>query len=116
MEPSSANLTSYCIALRQELGVGTVSVAIEAQDSPVASHPRAIANLRDGYALTGGGADVHYGHAGSFLWMLEPTTETALQDFGAGSKDHEVADPSSLTAYALALRSRLVSEGLKRRT
>lgn len=60
--------------------------------------------MTDGFALTGGGADVHWRGAGNLLWRLEPTTTTSNQEFAASSKDHDISDLSSIAAYALGIQ------------
>jgi hypothetical protein len=102
--PSPANIRAFAICLREHLPVGQVSVAITSQDSGAAPHPASIADVRPGFALTGGGAEVHWQGAGNLLWKLQPTTTTSRQDFAAASKDHIDPDPSTITAYALGIR------------
>jgi hypothetical protein len=102
--PDPANLHVWAIGLRRNLPVGLVL-----QDTQVGGdggqmpHPLAVASVRPGYALTGGGADVHYNGAGSLLWKLEPATSLD-PTFSVASKDHIDPDPSTITAYALGIR------------
>jgi hypothetical protein len=103
-ESSPANIRAYAIGLRENLPIGRVQAAIVPQDSGAAPHPSAVADMTDGFALTGGGADVHWTGAGNLLWRLEPTTSTANQEFRASAKDHDVPDPSSMTVFALGIR------------
>lgn len=98
-----ASIRSFAISLRRDLPVGRVSSVIVHADSGQAQHPAAVATLPPGYALTGGGAEVHYRGAGNLLWRLEPST-TWTPAFTAASKDHHIADPATLTAYALGIR------------
>ncbi|NUS85706.1 MAG: hypothetical protein HOY75_23995 [Streptomyces sp.] len=98
-----ANLRVYAIALKRNLPVGRVLTSISRSDSTQTAHPAAVASVAPGYALTGGGAEVHYHGAGSLLWKLEPAT-TQTPSFSAASKDHLASDPSSLTAYSLGIR------------
>jgi hypothetical protein len=101
---SPANLKVWAISLRERLPVGRVSVTIDAVSSSSSPHPASSADVRDGFALTGGGAEVHWRGAGSLLWKLEPATRTSNQEFSAASKDHVIPDPSTLTTYALGIR------------
>jgi hypothetical protein len=101
--PDPANLHVWAIGLRRNLPLGgTVIVDIERADSSQAPHPVATARLAPGFALTGGGAEVHW-HFGNLLWKLEPSTSSD-PTFSAASKDHMHPDPSTLTAYALGIR------------
>lgn len=101
--PDPANLHVWAICLKRNLPVGLVIQDIQRTDSGQAPHPAAVATVAPGFALTGGGAEVHFNGNGNLLWKLEPSTS---QDptFSAASKDHEFDDPSTITAYALGIR------------
>jgi hypothetical protein len=101
--PDPANLRVFAIGLRRNLPVGRVTVVIDKADSGQAPHPAAVATVDPGFALTGGGAEVHWHGNGNLLWKLEPATS---QDptFSAASKDHMHPDPSTITAFALGIR------------
>lgn len=101
---SRANLTVYAIGIKETLPVGRIERSIHSEDSGHAAHPRATADVSSGFALTGGGAEVHWTGAGNLLWQLRPTTETAFQDFTAGSKDHQHTSPATLTAYSIGIK------------
>ncbi|WFB09351.1 hypothetical protein LRS74_21625 [Streptomyces sp. LX-29] len=98
-----ANIRAYAIALRRHLPVGRVDVAITRADSGQTAHPAAVAAVAPGYALTGGGGDVHWRGDGNLLWRLEPAT-SRTPSFSAAAKDHLRSDPASITAYALGVR------------
>ncbi|MBB5119244.1 hypothetical protein [Streptomyces eurocidicus] len=98
-----ANIRAFAIALRRDLPVGRVVSSITRADSGQTAHPAAVASVTPGYALTGGGGDVHWRGAGNLLWRLEPAT-SQTPSFTAASKDHLWSDPSSITAYALGIR------------
>lgn len=102
--PSPANLRVYAIGLRKNLPVGRVDVKIGSQESAVSQHPACVADVVNGYALTGGGAEAHWHTSGSLLWRLEPATTTANQEYGVSSKDHMVVEPCTITAYALGIK------------
>lgn len=101
--PDPSNIRTFAIGLRRALPVGTALSAISRSDSGQAPHPQAVASVTPGFALTGGGAEVHIDGAGSLLWNLQPSTS---QDphFAAGAKDHVHPDPSTITAFALGVR------------
>jgi hypothetical protein len=101
---SPANLRVYAIGLRKNLPVGQVDVKIGRQESTVSQHPSCVADVVNGYALTGGGAEAHWHTSGSLLWRLEPATTTANQEFAVSSKDHMVAEACTITAYALGIK------------
>jgi hypothetical protein len=101
---SPANLHVCAIGLRENLPVGQVEVAIDYQESVTSQHPSSVADMTDGFALTGGGAEAHWRTHGSLLWRLEPATQTSNQDFAAGSKDHRAAENCTITAYALGIK------------
>jgi len=101
--PDPANLHVWAIGLRRNLPVGLVIQDIERSDSGQAPHPAAVATVAPGFALTGGGAEVHWNGAGNLLWKLEPATSLD-PTFSAASKDHIDPDPSTITAYALGIR------------
>jgi len=98
-----SNLRVFAICLRRDLPVGNVVTRIDRADSGQANHPAAVASLDPGFALTGGGAEVHWQGAGNLLWKLEPSTSIS-PSFSAASKDHVDPDPSTLTVYALGIR------------
>ena len=102
-QASPATLHSYAIGLRRSLPVGTVSAAVGRAFGSQAAHPTATAVVPDGHALTGGGAEVRWGGAGSLLWKLEPT-RTATPYFIASAKDHVTSDPATVDVYAVGIR------------
>lgn len=101
---SRANLTVYAIGIKESLPVGKIERSIQTKDSAHAQHPRATSDVLPGFALCGGGAEVHWTGVGNLLWQLRPTTESSNQDFAAGSKDHEFDSPATLTVYSIGIR------------
>ncbi|MFJ8686731.1 hypothetical protein [Micromonospora wenchangensis] len=83
--------------------MGTVKTVAVSAYGPVAPHPTAAATLPDGYALTGGGANVHWTGHGSLLWQLEPAM-TTKQVVTGGAKDHMVGAPADIDVYAVGIR------------
>ena len=100
---SPASIRSYAIGLKRDLPVGRVNVVAAQTTSPVAPHPTATALLPENYALTGIGAEVHWQNMGNLLWQLRPEISATAAGAIASSKDHDVSDPSALTAYALGI-------------
>lgn len=99
-------LTTYAIGLRRNFRVGTVMLHVDLSQSSIAAHPTSTASLQQGFALTGGGAEVHWTGAGNLLWRLEPVTlqDQETQQFIASSKDQDIDDPSTITTYALGIQ------------
>lgn len=91
-------------------------VTIVSQASAPTSHPQAIAVLpRDPrYILTGGGAFVDYKGAGNLLTASCPDPNASDTSWLARSKDHDVPDPASITAYAIGMRHRAGTVQLER--
>jgi len=91
------------MCLKRNLSVGRIQHSITRADASQANHPAALANVTPGFALTGGGAEVHTTGNGSLLFRLEPSTDNN-PTFDAASADHKLPDPTTLTAYALGIR------------
>src|SRR6185437_10831382 len=53
--------------------------------------------------LTGGGAFVNWHGAGNLLTASFPNSDTSWE---VRSKDHDISDPSQITAYAIGMRPR----------
>jgi hypothetical protein len=98
-----SNIRVFAVCLRRDLPVGRVVTSIQRADSGQEAHPAAVANVADGFALTGGGAEVRTDGLGNLLWKLEPSTSN-LPIFTAASKDHLEPSPGSITAYAMGIR------------
>jgi hypothetical protein len=99
-------ITTYAIGLRRDLRVGTVLLKVDLSQSGVAPQSTITASLPQGFALTGGGAEVHWTGDGNLLWQLEPTMlqNQKNQQFIASSTEHGSPDPSSITTYALGIQ------------
>jgi hypothetical protein len=95
-----ASLTVFAIGITRILPVGTVETNIQRVDSSSEAHPSARANVLPGFALTGGGAEVHWHGSGNMLWKLRPTEH----GFSGGAKDHDISDPAHLSVYSVAMR------------
>jgi hypothetical protein len=90
---------------------GWYSRLCQSSSSLAKPHPVSVANVIPGYALCGGGAEVHY-NVGNYLWSLEPTltvhkiTDPLVdQSFTGKAKDDvEMRDPSIITTYAIGIK------------
>jgi hypothetical protein len=98
---SPASISAYALALQDPNDQW--DVFIKKETSNPAQHPQAVATLPDGYVLTGGGAFVDWHGAGNLLTASFPTSDSAWE---ARSKDHDVVDPASISAYAIGIRPR----------
>lgn len=97
----SASITAFALALHDPNDEWDVQIAQET--SAPAQHPQAVAPLPQGYVLTGGGANVEYNGAGNILTASFPTGETSWE---ARSKDHDIPDTATITAYAIGIKHR----------
>ena len=98
---SPASITAFAIAIRDPNNEWDVTISSETSDP--ANHPQAVAILPPGFMLTGGGAFVDYTGSGNLLTASFPNSSSSWE---ARSKDHDIADPARITAYAIGLRSR----------
>lgn len=98
---SPATITAFALAIHDPNDQWEVVIASETSDP--ANHPSAFAVVPSGFTLTGGGAFVQYTGAGNILTASFPNSNVSWE---ARSKDHDIADPAQITAYAIGLRSR----------
>jgi hypothetical protein len=70
---------------------------------PRAAHPYSVAQVPDGFTMTGGGAFVHWDGYGNLLTASYPQDGSTWR---ADSKDHDQPDPAVVTAYVIGLRHR----------
>ena len=96
-----ASITAFALALHDPNDEWDVVISREKSDP--APHPHAVSPLPQGYVLTGGGALVEYNGAGNLLTASFPTGDTSWE---ARSKDHDISDPSSVTAFAIGIKHR----------
>lgn len=104
MKSSPASLLVWALGIRETLPVGRVVVSIKSHGSEPGLVPSATADVQPGFALTGGGAEVHWRGEGNLLWKLCPVTKTTNQEFTGASKAHMKPDLSSITVYSLGIR------------
>ena len=98
---SPSYITVYALGLYDPHDEWEVVVANQTSDP--AQHPQAVATLPEGYVLTGGGAFVDYGAGyGNLLTASFPNGDSGWE---ARSKDHLVADPAKITAFAIGIRA-----------
>jgi hypothetical protein len=128
--PSPASITAYAICLPHEMifGAGLFSRKFAVRrdisagtTSSVLPHPFAIDHVKDGFLLTGGGADAHWettGGAGNLLWCLAPLPQEPPSNdhptppgheegrlaFLGRSKDHGIPSPCTITTYAVSTK------------
>jgi hypothetical protein len=94
-----ASITAYAIALHDPNNEWDVT--IKSEPSNPAQHPQAVAVLPAGFVLTGGGAFVDWKGAGNLLTASFPNSDESWE---ARSKDHDIADPAQIIAYAIGMR------------
>jgi vibriolysin len=99
-DASPSYITAYALGLYDP--DDDWEVIVVQQTSDPAQHPQATVMLPAGYVLTGGGASVDYGSGyGNILTASFPNGDSGWE---ARSKDHLVADPAKITAYAIGVR------------
>jgi hypothetical protein len=98
---SPASITAFALALHDPTDVW--DVIIKSVTSDPAPHPQATAVLPNDYTLTGGGAFVNWQGAGNLLTASFPNGPHSWE---ARSKDHDISDPSRITAYVIGVRPR----------
>lgn len=103
---SSGEMTTYAICIRKKIsGVGTIKNQITTPtESASGDHVSAISELRNGFLLTGGGAEVHWTEPGNLLWRMVPYIESTGQGYEASSKAHAASSPATLSVYSIGIR------------
>jgi vibriolysin len=102
--PASINAWAFAIEDPGDLW----DVRIHHVKSAAVDQPQITAILPPGFILTGGGAFVDYHGAGNMLTGSFPHQSSAhvWDGWEARSKDHQISDPSPITAYAIGIRLR----------
>src|SRR5262249_34866271 len=77
-----------------------VELRVATTDSLAANHPTATVSLPAPYKVVGGGALANWETVGSFLTQSQPGG-TGPNAWTVRSKDHSVAEPVSITAFAI---------------
>lgn len=75
-------------------------VIVQKTSEQKASHPQLAVSLPAGYQLLGGGAKTNWVSAGSLLTASHPIEN----GWFASAKDHEVAEPTTITVYAIGIK------------
>jgi hypothetical protein len=107
--PDEEAITVYVLALYDPNDDWDVIIVQGVCASP-ASYPWARVRLPEPYVLTGGGAFVDWHGDGNLLTASYPypsylDTSGNWVGWEARSKDHQVSDPSTITAYAIGIRA-----------
>ena len=76
-------------------------IYVATSTSEVCAYPEATATLPSGYLVLGGGFRVDWHGYGNLATASFPSSYTS---WTVRSKDHEVSDPASITAYAIGIR------------
>jgi hypothetical protein len=102
INPSIATLDVYAIGIYDPdslLSISTMSIISE-----VAPHPAVISPiLPPAFVVTGGGAKVAWNGAGNILIASYPNDGNPKNTWVAASKDHDVSDPATVTAYVIGM-------------
>src|SRR5262249_17358764 len=106
---SPASVTAYALAIHDPGDEWDVIIRSETSDP--APHPLATVTLPTGYALSGGGALVDWHGAGNLLTASFPSSELSWE---VRSKDHDVSDPSRITAFAIGVKPKSSNVHLER--
>jgi hypothetical protein len=109
---SPASVTAFVIGIRpRDPNVPLPQVQIDSATSEVIAHPHAeVRPAGSGFVVTGGGARANIGPAdtGQLLTQSAPLLPegggTDPAGWVAGSKDHMVSDPASITAFVVSVR------------
>ncbi len=92
-------ITTYVISMRPRNGGLLVPIHIRQITTDRAEHPEGECPTSDDCRLIGGGAQVNWTGVGNLLTASYPTQTSWV----AKAKDHEVADPATLTIYAIGI-------------
>jgi hypothetical protein len=110
---SPATLTAYAFALHDptdewDVVIRTATGQFSATGPVAVPHPSVQVTLTSDYALTGGGAFVHWTGAGNLLTVSAPagTDDHNNWLWRAQSKDHDISDPATISAYIIGLKHR----------
>ena len=78
-------------------------IQVNSVTSAIASHPEAIANKPPNHVFLGGGFEVQYSGYGSLATSSYPVNNSWVVQ----AKDHIVADPARIVAYAISINPNL---------
>ena len=110
MQASPASITAYCIVAQRKdkTPIPKQYYKIVSQTSAIAQHPTLQVNLPAGFSVVGGGARANYKGAGSILYGSNPTP--GLDGWVGFAKDHQEADPASITVWAIGLKQSFLQQ------
>jgi hypothetical protein len=80
------------------------NIHVEVQDSGVGNHPEAAATVPGQHVLVSGGFKVEWAGAGNLGTASFPETNSSWK---ARSKEHNIADPANIKAYAISIKEKL---------
>jgi hypothetical protein len=80
------------------------NIHVATQDSGVGNHPEAAATIPGGHVLVSGGFNVEWSGAGNLGTASFPENTLSWK---ARSKDHNIADPSNIRAFAISIKQSL---------
>lgn len=100
-QSSQATITAYALAMYDP--ENRFDVQVFSQTGGAGHHPTAVATVGDGYVMSGGGGKINYSGAGNLMTASFPQSASSWQ---VSSKDHQFADLSSATAYAIGIKLR----------
>jgi hypothetical protein len=108
LSPDPASVTTFAIGINDAAGDWDVGI-FQSPPSAVTGHPTASVSLPPGYVLTGGGCVDNWastGTMGNLLTASYPTIPPtpATPTWECRGKDHQLASPASLTAFAIGIR------------
>jgi hypothetical protein len=95
-----ATLTAYAIGIRPHTYKGLPKQSIASAVSGKVNHPSSTATAAQGFSLTCGGARVNWTQQGSLLTASYPSGDSWI----AAGKDHRIADPATVDAFAIGLK------------
>lgn len=101
LESDPGRIQAFAIAAWDPFNA--LDIVMNISRSSILSNPTATAPIPSGYAVVGGGADVHYIEPGSMLVRSYPST---VQSWNAMSKSHLQHSLSHLDTYAIGGRYR----------
>ncbi|GAB2179170.1 VWD domain-containing protein [Dongia sp. agr-C8] len=103
---SIATMDVYAIGIYDPNGL--IPLVTLSSTSQVAAHPAVISpTLPPPFVMTGGGAKVTYSGAGNILIASYPNDGNPPNTWVAASKDHDVSDPATVTAYVVGMLTAL---------
>ena len=103
------SLTLYAVCVKSQRGpISDRDYIVVENESGVESHPSISATIPEEFSMVGGGARSNYpGIIGQLLISSYPSSSS---QWLAGSKDHSASAPSTITSFAIGLRSSFLKD------